>query len=274
MRLFELDYAQLVSKVLGEGERRKTRNQETLSVFGEMLTIPVGEHGFPLIQGRQIFYKGVFGELAAILRKPTNISDFKRWGCNYWDKWGNKETGELNIDYGNAWFADGQIEELKYKLAHRPADRRMIINGWVPANLDELSLPCCHYAYQFYVSRPSLMDKPVLHMLWHQRSVDLMVGLPSDIVFAAAWLIAIANEFGFAPGSIKMTLGDVHIYSGHVDNAHNYLERVHAAKGRIGLLPTYTLNAPRGLDFCIFEPSWLTINNYEHNGKLEFELYE
>lgn len=274
MRLFELDYAALVTKVLNEGEHRRTRNQETLSIFGEMLTVNVGQHGFPLIQGRQIFYKGVLGELAAILRKPTNISDFKRWGCNYWDKWGDKETGELTVDYGNAWFADDQIENLKYNLAHNSADRRMIINGWRPSHLDSLSLPCCHYAYQFYVSRPSSMDKPVLHMLWHQRSVDLMVGLPSDIVFAAAWLIAIANEFGFAPGSVKMTLGDVHIYTGHIHNAHKYVERVQTTKGHVDMLPTYDLSAEHGTDFCEFEPSWLTINNYEHFGKLEFELYE
>lgn len=269
---FELNYIELVTKILQRGERRNTRNQPTRSLFAERLVVDMSDGiYFPLLQGRQVFYKGIFGELAAIIRKPKHVDDFREWGCNYWNKWADKETGELRIDYGNAWFEGDQIKRLKHCLANNPTDRRMIINGWRPAKLPVLDLPCCHYAYQFYVTA----DKR-LHMLWHQRSVDVMIGLPSDIVFAAAWLIMIANEFNLKPGIITMDLGDTHIYEGHVANTFKYLAQAQELHEGRELLktPEYYLLAKPGKDFLTFEPSDIKIDNYEHQPKIGFDLYE
>lgn len=131
MQSFEAKYTTLVQKVLLEGEDRATRNVATRSIFGTSLSFDL-RRGFPLLEGRQIFYKGVMGELAALLRKPKCLADFEFWGCKYWSKWAN-EDGSLNVDYGNAWFdfeGFDQIADLKDKLKNNPADRRMIINAW------------------------------------------------------------------------------------------------------------------------------------------------
>lgn len=273
---FEQDYAMLVANVLIGGEKRKTRNQYTRSLFGQQLVIDCKLGELALLRGRKMFYAGILGELAAMLRKPKTVADFQRWGCNYWNKWGD-ENGNLVVDYGNAWHADGQIERLKHSLEHNPSDRRMIINGWRPGMLNTLSLPCCHYAYQFYV-RGLDTGEYYLDMMWHQRSVDLMVGLPSDIVFAQAWLIAIANEFGYVPGRITMTLGDTHIYEGHVDGAKLYLKQFHEAENANPfeyIEPAqYNLCVPFGTDFCGFEPVWLNVTSYESMPAIRFELYE
>lgn len=268
---FEHNYAELVSKVLQKGEHRETRNGFTRSLFAQQLVVDMSDGiYFPLLQGRQMFYKGVFGELAAILRGPKHIDDFREWGCNYWNKWAQPD-GTINVDYGNAWLANEQIARLKHCLANNKTDRRMIINGWRPERLLDLDLPCCHYAYQFYVTADNR-----LHMLWHQRSVDVMVGLPSDIVFAAAWLIMIANEFSLKPGIITMTLGDTHIYEGHVPGAFQYLTMVRCMQeGSVRLnMPEYYLLAEPGKDFLAFEPTDIKISNYEYNPKIGFELYE
>lgn len=273
---FEQSYAELVLDVLRNGEKRKTRNQYTRSLFGKQLIVDCKIGELALLRGRKMYYKGVFGELAAMLRKPKTVDDFRVWGCNYWDKWADKD-GNLVVDYGNAWHADGQIERLKHSLEHNPADRRMIINGWRPGMLNTLSLPCCHYAYQFYV-RGLDTGEYYLDMMWHQRSVDLMVGLPSDIVFAQAWLIAIANQFGFVPGRITMTLGDTHVYEGHVENAGVYLNQwqdiYEAEPFDYVEPPTYNVLVPFGTDFCDFKPSWLDVANYNPAPRVEFELYE
>lgn len=262
MRNFELAYRELVKKVLHLGNVRQTRNQVTRSLFAETLKFDLSGGVFPILRGRQMFYKGVFGELAAMLRKPKTVEDFKRWGCNYWDKWGDAE-GNINVDYGNAWFAGGQMDRLRDSLANNPTDRRMLITGWVPEHLDELSLPCCHYAYQFYV------ENGIIHMLWNQRSADLMVGVPSDAIFAAAWLIAIAEEFGFMPGTVTMVFGDAHIYEGHAENAAKYIYNIPTPEA----LPCYHW-VGGDKSFLDFEPSDIEVINYQHAGKLEFELYE
>ncbi len=103
MTLFEANYMKLIKKIVNEGEDREGRNGGTRALFGEMIDLGDVFTEFPIIQGRKIFYKGVLGELAAMLNKPKHIDDFVKQGCNYWGDWA-KEDGSINIDYGNSWY--------------------------------------------------------------------------------------------------------------------------------------------------------------------------
>lgn len=266
MARFETEYARMIQKVLSLGEVRVGRNGETTSYFGMSITIHIG--GFmPLLQSRRMYTRGIFGEFAAMVRQPKHVDDFKKWGCNYWDKWA-AEDGSINVDYGNAWFdfnGTDQVAKLKEALKNNPTDRRMIINAWRPDRLDELSLPCCHYNYQFYVSSDN-----VISMIWTQRSVDMMLGLPSDFILAAIWLITLAREFGFTPGHVKFDLGDCHVYKEHYANAKEYIHRVvtnHSAKP-----VRYHLNTEVGTPFESFKPADITLGVHNNAEPLTFEL--
>ena len=69
MSLYEQTYAQMVDCVLQHGEKRQTRNGFTRSMFGMFLRVSsLRRHEMPLLQGRQMFTRGILGELAAILR--------------------------------------------------------------------------------------------------------------------------------------------------------------------------------------------------------------
>lgn len=225
-RPYEMQYEDLVRDILANGEVRQTRNGKVKSVFGRTLEIDLGGGIMPLLNGRKIFYNGILGEFCAMLRGPKNVKDFRAQGCNYWDLWADTD-GNLTLDYGNAWLDFNGVNQLQNvidAIKNNPTDRRMIITGWRPDRLDELSLPCCHYAYQFYVR--DLEGKKCLDMLWHQRSVDTMIGLPSDMVFGSAFIIAMAAYTNTTPGRLIMTLGDTHIYEEHVEAAEKYLERI------------------------------------------------
>lgn len=262
---YEIQYQQLIEKILNRGELREGRNGKTYSLFGETLTFDLANNNMPLLNGRQIFYKSVLGELAALLRQPKTIEDFKKFGCNYWDLWA-KDNGDINVDYGNKWIdwnGVNQLDNLIETLKTNPTDRRMIITGWDPSNIEELDLPCCHYTYQWYVREGKHLD-----MLWHQRSVDTMIGLPSDAVFAAAWNIAIANEVGLAPGRVTMTLGDTHIYEEHKQAAMDYLNTDISDVPQ----PKFELLSRIGKKTIEFIPEDLEITNYEPRSKVRFEL--
>lgn len=262
MQTFERNYAELLTAILVSNKKRSCRNGDTIAMFGLNLHVEVGDT-FPILQGRKMYPSGVFGELAAILRKPAHIDDFTKWGCNYWAKWA-KPDGSINVDYGNAWFDGGQMEHLFECLANNNTDRRMLISGWRPDNLANLDLPCCHHTYQFYVED----DK--LHMLWMQRSVDMMIGLPSDIVFAAAWLIALAKQFNYKPGFIKMSLGDCHIYEEHIDGAIEYVQRVVNCTDQEAV---HYLHTPTtGASSLDFEPADIILSNYNPMAPIKLEL--
>lgn len=267
MRTYEQQYEDLVRDVLNNGEVRVTRNDRiTKSLFGKTLTIDVAL-GFPLLNGRKMFYTGILGELCAILRGPKNISEFHKFGCKYWDMWGDPETGDIDIDYGNAWLDFGgfnQVDVVIDAVKNDPTNRRMLISGWRPDRLDSLSLPCCHYAYQFYVS--DINGVKTLNMMWHQRSVDVMVGLPSDVAFAAAWLIAMSYFTNTKPGKIMFTLGDTHIYEVHEANALIYLNTPKSYR-----LPAWSFNTEADTIYDLL-PQDYTITGYNPKEKLKFEL--
>jgi thymidylate synthase len=265
MTTFEANYIRLIKKIKREGVNKKSRNGITTSIFGEMIDLGDISEEFPILQGRQIHYKGVFGELAAMLNQPKNINDFKDHGCNYWDSWA-KEDGSINIDYGNAWYnfnGYDQIAVLKDTLKNNPNDRRMIVTSWNPNNLADLDLPCCHMLYQFHVSNGKL------NMLWTQRSVDTMIGLPSDAIFAAAWLIILANEVGLAPGNIKMSLGDIHIYQDHFKQLDRYLLQTTRVQN---ITPYHNLLMTQKQQMEYFTQQLLDIRSYVYQPAISFKL--
>lgn len=265
---YEEDYIELIENVLYNGAIRKGRNGKTISLFGLQLTVDsLEKEQFPLLLGRKLYYDGVFGELAAFFRGPKHIVDFKEHGCNYWDKWAD-EDGFLVLDYGNAWL--DQISPVIEGIKTNPHGRRHLITGWRPENLKLLSLPCCHYAYQWYVTEDGYLD-----MIWIQRSVDLMIGLPSDVILAAAWNILMAHLTDYKPGKLIFQLGDVHIYEEHLMPTMEYMNRyttqIEPVKEANSVYPTYSLT--KDIDFLQeFLPSHISIVNYGPSGSIHFEL--
>lgn len=260
---FEYDYCDLITDIMRDGSNRQTRSAPARAVFGKMLTVHELKWGqFPILQGRRMYYKGVFGELAAFLKGPKTLQDFEKEGCNYWEKWAN-EDGTIDLDYGNAWIdfnGVNQLETVLDSLSQDPTGRRHIISAWRPDNLPYLSLPCCHLLYQWYV------DDQYLDMIWYQRSVDTMIGLPSDIIMAAAWNILMAEHLELHPGKLIFMLGDTHIYQSHWEAVDEYLKSVHL----VGASPVSYYNDGSIYDF---NANSISIINYNPMNPIRFELH-
>jgi len=223
MEQFEKDYVDIIANVLSNGKLSQGRNAVTKSLFGKTLEVPVGDTYFPMITGRQMYPSGVLGELAAFFKGPKTVAAFEAQGCNYWRQWGD-DKGNITVDYGNAWTdfnGVNQLQDVIDSLKADPHSRRHLINAWRADRIGELSLPCCHYAYQFYVTANGELD-----MIWIQRSVDLLIGLPSDIILAAAMIIVVAELTDLKPGKAIMQLGDCHVYEQHAFSAIKYIKRV------------------------------------------------
>ncbi len=77
-------------------------------------------------------------------------------------------------------FTEESIDQLKNAitvLKHDPfgsPGRRIIVNAWNPAELDQMALPPCHYSRQAIVTLNHKGEK-VLNLTRNQRSVDTML---------------------------------------------------------------------------------------------------
>jgi thymidylate synthase len=265
-----MDYRALVNRVITQGQYRECRNGETRALFAETLKIEeLVNDEFPLLTQRQIFYKGVFGELAAFLRGATKLSEFHHFGCHYWDE--NARMWPENHDlplhamsigqaYGAQWVnwnqtGYNQIAALMDELYANPHGRRHIITTYDP--LARACLPPCHLMAQFFVNQDGRLDCQV-----YMRSVDIVLGLPSDVVLYAALMVLISNYISMRPGVLTFQLGDTHIYENHVDIfiGQQHDQMMHAS-------PTYELAANEVFNFV---PSQLKINGYTFSETIRY----
>jgi thymidylate synthase len=61
--------------------------------------------------------------------------------------------------------------------------------------------------------------------MWNQRSVDTFLGLPFNIASYGLLLHIIANEVDMIPDELIGNLGDVHLYSNHIEQAKEQISR-------------------------------------------------
>ena len=219
-------YLDLLARVLEHGTDRPDRTGTgTRSLFGAQLRFELSQ-GFPLLTTKKLHVKSIVHELLWILSGATNVRPLQEAGVTIWDEWANSE-GELGPVYGKQWRAwqtpDGrtidQVAELMAQLKANPSSRRLIVSAWNPGDVAQMALPPCHTMWQLYVAGGKLSCQ------LYQRSGDLFLGVPFNIASYALLTCMIAQVAGLQAGDFVHTLGDVHIYANHFEQARLQLTR-------------------------------------------------
>jgi thymidylate synthase len=209
-------------------------------------------------------------------------TDFKfaeKWGelgpvyGKQWRSWGGKKEkyqqqrsyggsfgGPTHVEYGELVEYDvpgiDQIANLINDLKTNPDSRRLMVNAWNVGELDQMTLPPCHYGFQVYTRELSeserneigdmLYFKNNLHksltgnnakidleniptraisLMWNQRSVDTFLGLPFNIASYGLLLEILAKMTNMVPDELIGNLGDVHLYEDHMSQARQQITR-------------------------------------------------
>lgn len=219
-------YLDLLQDIMTNGVRKEDRTGTgTISVFGRQLRFDLSE-GFPLLTTKKLHIRSILHELLWFLSGDTNIRYLQENGVTIWDEWAD-ENGNLGPVYGSQWRSwpapDGrsidQIAKLVEQIKRNPDSRRHLVSAWNPAEVDNMALPPCHYAFQFYVADGKLS------CLFNMRSVDTFLGLPFNIASYAFLTHMVAQQCDLQPGELIWTGGDVHIYANHVEQVNLQLTR-------------------------------------------------
>jgi thymidylate synthase len=200
------------------------------------------KQGFPALTTKKLAWKQVVSELLWFLTGQTNIAFLHKHNNHIWDGDYNKSgrtDGDLGPIYGKQWRKwDGkngridQIDDLVKELKTNPDSRRLMVSAWNVGELDKMVLPPCHYGFQLY-TRKTTRDEKIVHpgkyraisLMWNQRSVDTFLGLPFNIASYGLLLEIIANEVDMIPDELIGNLGDVHLYSNHIEQAKEQISR-------------------------------------------------
>jgi thymidylate synthase len=79
--------------------------------------------------------------------------------------------------------------------------------------------------------------------MWSQRSCDTFLGLPFNIASYGLLLEIIAKEVNMVPDELIGNLGDVHIYSNHIEQAKEQIGREYTEDERIEFLQKTGMDA-------------------------------
>jgi thymidylate synthase len=151
-----------------------------------------------------------------------------------------------------------QIANLINDLKTNPDSRRLMVSAWNVGELDQMTLPPCHYGFQVYTRELSLEERYVMYfekldhtmvpldikipnihqyftelniptraisLMWNQRSVDTFLGLPFNIASYGLLLEIIAKVVNMVPDQLIGNLGDVHLYNNHIEQAKEQITR-------------------------------------------------
>jgi thymidylate synthase len=93
-----------------------------------------------------------------------------------------------------------------------------------PDETEELKLV---YRHEFLDSLgPNVVpQRRAISLMWNQRSVDTFLGLPFNIASYGLLLEIIAKEVNMVPDELIGNLGDVHLYSNHIEQAKEQIDR-------------------------------------------------
>ena len=218
-------YRGLLSSLVYGGKQKNDRTGVgTRSVFGRILRHDMSA-GFPLLTTKKIYFNHAVTELLWILEGRSDIKYLNDNGLTYWNadyERSGRTDGTLGPVYGVQWRnfnGVDQIKKLIKEIKINPTSRRLVVNAWNAADLDDMALPPCHYGFQIYIN-DGKMD-----LMWNQRSADVFLGLPYDFAMYGLLLLMLAKGSDYTPGQLITSLGDCHLYNNHIDQAKQQLSR-------------------------------------------------
>ena len=153
-----------------------------------------------------------------------------------------------------------QIANLINDIKTNPDSRRLMVSAWNPADLDQMALPPCHYGFQIYTRELTIQEREnifrkefnglqymlfslegeeglhkeydkqniprrSISLMWSQRSIDTILGLPFNIASYALLLEILAKEVNMIPDELIGNLGDTHLYLNHIGQAKEQITR-------------------------------------------------
>lgn len=261
MAQHDLQYLTLAKQVMETGTFKSDRTGTgTKSIFDATMRFDLSDGTIPLLTTKKMHWNSIIHELLWFLSGDTNIANLNKNGVRIWNEWAS-DNGDLGPVYGHQWrnwptyeylqhqesitryeqlipvYISGkpidQITILLNKLKTNPDDRRLMVSAWNVGQLDQMALPPCHYGFQIY-TRLLTTDEQVLwpdqqrkiSMKMTQRSADMFLGVPFNIVQYSILLHMIAKVCNMVPDTFIWSGGDIHIYSNHYNQITEQLSRI------------------------------------------------
>jgi thymidylate synthase len=238
-------YQAMLRRILEHGEFSDTRQgPRAQTLIGVQMHFGLA-NGFPLITDRSLksFWRKPIGELCAFINGARTVEQLAEFGCTWWGPWTSEdktrsrglEPGDIGPgSYGAAFHdfptAEGagfdQFKHLVEQIRELPELRTHFVTPWIPQYIgrgkgkqQRVTIAPCHgWVHVRIINRR-------LHLHMFQRSGDVPIGVPSNMVQYAALALMLEQLTGFEAAEYVHTISDAHIYEDQIEHLQPMLER-------------------------------------------------
>jgi thymidylate synthase len=290
----EIQYLNLIQKILESGTLEKGRNGNTISTFGESMRFSLENGKIPILTTKKTAWKTCLKELLWFIRGETDNKILQQQGVHIWDGNTTREfldsrgltlypEGMAGPIYGYQWRDFGasyncftgksldadhpfdgidQLQQIIDQLKNPETrnSRRLILTAWNPKQLDQMALPPCHIMCQFNVH-----DGNKLSCAMYQRSNDECCGTPFNIASYSFLTHLLAKHCGLEAYEFVYFKGNCHIYEEHIEGAKMQLLREPFP------FPTVSIKQVRG-NINDYQVEDFEIHNYQHHPQIKFKM--
>lgn len=270
----EKQYLNLIHKVLNKGNVRFSRNGKTISYFGNQLRFSLRNNTIPILTTKKVAVKTCLYELFWFISGNTSNRWLNERNVHIWDKnaidYNNND--DLGFIYGHQWRRYNapdynskgidQLQNIIHLLKNKDTkfSRRLIMNAWNPCQINKMALPPCHILSQFYVD-----EKNELSCHVYQRSGDIGLGIPFNIMSYATLTHLLAKHTNLNTGDLILSIGDAHIYPNHVSQLIKQTKREPFPFPKIFIKNTYN-------DIDKYSIKDIQIKNYVCHDKINMDM--
>jgi thymidylate synthase len=244
-RSINTQYRNVLQTILDSSDWSPTRQgPRTKTAIGAQMRFNLLQDGFPLITERKIgFWRKGINELGAMINGVRTLEGFEAWGCGWWSDWTTEEkcakrglaTGDIGPASYGAMFHDwpddngqtyDQFAHLVRQIQEFPYDKTHMVSPWNAAGLardsgriNKATIAPCHGWVQVTILGETL------HLHMTQRSGDVPIGVPSNMIQYAALQLLLCEITGYVPGQYVHTIVNAHIYEDQMEYVDEMLSR-------------------------------------------------
>lgn len=206
-------FTHLTSKIVAMGKRIDTRNAKTYRLRNMIVAFTKT----PLVTIRRTAWKNALREFEWFMSGSNDINDLHPKVKHWWEPWAN-EDGFVHNNYSKQFRSfDGDFDQIEYMidtLKNDHGSRRNVITTWHTKDMvsDVTPITNCHGSLI-----QAFVEEGKLHLTMHQRSCDMMLGVPHNWIQYWAFMMYLAHHSGLEMGSLTWIGGDCHIYPDHVE---------------------------------------------------------
>lgn len=285
----DTQYRNLLKLVLEQGIQSQAQQEvDTISLIGAPPMRFRLSEGFPMITERNMapklksgdatVWQFAIAELIGFINGARTQAELEKYGCYWWKPWVTEakchkrglETGDLGPGSYGAAFHDfpttegkpfNQFKEILEQMREMPHLKTHFITPWIPqytirgqGKVQKVVVCPCHGWLHFRIFDKKL----IVHMF--QRSGDVPVGVPSNMVQYAALTLMLAEVLGLEPYEFVHTISDAHIFVDQIPAVEQMLKREPLP------LPTMRLKNKRTDLFAYRYTDFELLNYHPHPG--------